>query len=97
MKVTLLRDDLLIRLDAAEDTFGETGLVRPDIAKDRPRWGTVVGAGAGRHTKRGFVPVTVDVMDRVLIPFTGGTEMKIGGKVHVVLSERDVLATEAAA
>ena len=96
MRVNLLRDDVLVRLDPLEDTFGESGLVRPDIAKDRPRWGTIVGTGPGRHTKKGFVPVTLGMLARVLIPFTGGTELKIGGKTHVVLSEQSILATDEA-
>lgn len=96
MKLNLLRTDILVRLDEVERDFGDSGLVRPDIAKDKPRWGTVVGTGPGERTKRGFLPVTLDLTDRVLVPFRGGTELTIGGRLHVMIAEAELLAVDEA-
>ncbi len=88
-------DHVLVRLDPRERTFGDSGLVRPDIAEEMPVEGTVVARGPGRWSrKRGVVkrlPMTVQAGDRVSIPWATGAELSFGGVYHRQVREDDVL------
>jgi chaperonin GroES len=87
-----------VRLDHFEAEFGDSGLVRPDIAKDMPITGEVVGVGPGVYKKRGkkhvFIPTTLKIGQRVYIPWATGVQMKYAGALHVQLSEDQILAVE---
>lgn len=86
-------DRVLVRLDPMEETFDNTGLIRPDKAKDKPKWGTVVAAGAGRITEKGFlIPMSLAVGDKVCVEWRTGHDLAIKGRDHVMVRESDVLA-----
>lgn len=91
MKLAPKGDHVLIEMDSLERDFGATGLARPDIAREMPRWGTVRGVGQGRWIKRGhrdcFLPTTVAPGQRVMIPRASGTELTIAGRRHLQIRE----------
>lgn len=88
-------DMVLVRLDQCDENFGNSVLVRPDVAKDKPKWGTVVAAGPGRHTKKNkWLPMSLVVGNRVCVPWATGHDMTIGGREHVMLHEAEILAVE---
>jgi chaperonin GroES len=92
MKVRPLADRVVVkRRDHEEKTKG--GIIIPDTAQEKPFEGTVVAAGNGKVLKNGKLrPLSVKQGDRVLIGKYAGTEVKIDGVEHVILSEDDVLA-----
>ena len=92
MKIRPLADRIVIkRLEQEEKTKG--GIFIPDTAKEKPIEGLVVAVGNGKTLKNGKVrPLEVKQGDRVLIGKYSGTEVKIDGVEHVILSEDDVLA-----
>jgi chaperonin GroES len=92
MKIRPLADRVVVkRLDQEEKTKG--GIIIPDTAKEKPVEGKVVAAGNGKVMKNGKVrPVSVKEGDRVLFGKYSGTEVKLDGVEHVILSEDDVLA-----
>ena len=92
MKVRPLHDRLIVqRLEEEEKTKG--GIIIPDTAKEKPIEGKVIAVGAGRIKKDGTkVPLGIKKGDRVLFSKYGGTEVKVGGKDLLILSERDILA-----
>jgi chaperonin GroES len=94
MKIRPLQDRVLVELDDFEDEFGASGLVRPDIALDKPRTGTVLAAGPGVPTKRGFRATTLCAGDRVYVPPARGVDLTIAGRLHVMAREfgDDVIA-----
>ncbi|HLK36533.1 MAG TPA: co-chaperone GroES [Polyangiaceae bacterium] len=92
MKIRPLADRLVVkRLEQEEKTKG--GIIIPDTAKEKPVEGKVVAAGNGKVMKNGKVrPVSVKEGDRILFGKYSGTEVKLDGVEHVILSEDDVLA-----
>ena len=87
-----LEDRILIKSIEAEKTTA-SGLVIPDTAKEKPQEGEVLAVGPGRIDDKGNrVPIDVTVGDRVIYSKYGGTEIKHGGEVYLILSARDILA-----
>ncbi|MFA5422867.1 MAG: co-chaperone GroES [Phycisphaerae bacterium] len=92
MKIKPLSDKILVqRLEAETKTAG--GIVLPDTAKEKPQRGKVVATGPGRTLEDGSVKkMQVKKGDAVLFTSYAGTEVKIGGKEHLIMTESDVLA-----
>ena len=81
---------LVKRIEAEEVTAG--GILLPDTAKEKPQEATVVRLGTGGKDEDGkAIEFTVKEGDVVLISKYGGTEVKIGGVDHLILSESDIL------
>lgn len=86
-----LGERVAIELIAKEETTS-SGIVLPDSAQEKPQEGIVVAIGSGRWTDKGRVPLELNEGDRVLFSKFGGTEVKVGGRELLVLSEHDILA-----
>ena len=87
-----LEDRVVIKQLEAE-TVTASGLVIPDMAKEKPQEGTVVAVGPGRVDDKGVrVPMDVKEGDKVIYAKYGGTEVKYQGEEYVILSARDLLA-----
>src|SRR2546426_8440772 len=69
-----------------------TGIIIPDTAKEKPQEGEVVAVGPGRFEEGKRIPLDISVGDKVIYSKYGGTEIKVDGVEHLVLSARDVLA-----
>ncbi len=69
-----------------------SGIVIPDTAKEKPQEGKVLAVGPGRYEEGKLIPLDVKVGDTVIYSKYGGTEVKVGGKEMLILSERDILA-----
>ena len=92
MKIRPLHDRLIVkRLEEEEKTRG--GIIIPDTAKEKPIEGKVIAVGEGRISKEGKkIPMEIKKGDRILFAKYGGTEVKIDGDEHLMMSEEDVLA-----
>src|SRR2546426_1759939 len=87
-------EDRIVVKPSEEEEMTASGLVIPDTAKERPQEGEVIAVGPGRFNEDGDerVPMDVKVGDKVIYSKYGGTEVKIKGDDHPILSARDVLA-----
>src|SRR5918996_3747708 len=85
-------DDRVVVKPGEEEETTVSGIVIPDTSKEKPQEGDVVAVGPGRFEDGARVPMDVKVGDRILYSKYGGTEVKIGGVEHLVLSARDILA-----
>ncbi|MHC4132854.1 MAG: co-chaperone GroES [Planctomycetota bacterium] len=92
MKVQPLADNVLIeRLEAETKTSG--GIVLPDTAKEKPQRGKVINVGKGKILEDGTVrKMQLKKGDLVLFRSYAGTDLKIGDKEYLMMSESDVLA-----
>ena len=92
MKIRPLADRIVVkRLQQEEKTKG--GIIIPDTAKEKPVEAEVIAVGNGKLQKNGKVrPLEVKPGDKILIGKYSGTEVKLDGVDHVILSEDDVLA-----
>lgn len=87
-----LGDRVIIRVLEKEEKT-KSGIFLPDTAKEKPSEGEVIAVGAGKVYDNGQrVAPEVAVGDKVLFSKYAGTEVKIDGVDHLVISERDILA-----
>lgn len=70
----------------AEDSVTASGLVIPDTAKEKGQKGEVVAVGDDEEM------IKVKVGDRVLFAKYAGTELSLGGAVHLLIENADLLA-----
>jgi chaperonin GroES len=69
------------------------GLFIPDNAKEKPLEAVVISVGSGKLLDNGTIQaLTVKPGDKILIGKYTGSEVKLDGKDHIILSEDDVLA-----
>lgn len=80
---------LVKRVEAEEVASG--GIIIPDTAKEKPQEAKVVALGIGKDDDGKDVSFTVKEGDTVLIGKYGGTDVKIDGEEHLIVSESDVL------
>lgn len=79
------------RSEAEKKTAG--GIVLPDRAKEKPREGIVIAVGSGRLLENGDItPLEVKKDDRILFDAHAGSEIKLGDKEYLILSEEEILA-----
>ena len=91
MNVRPLQDRLLVRR-VEEETKTKGGLFIPDAAKERPLEGHVIAVGAGKRLDDGtLVALDVKAGDRILFGKYAGTEIRLDGIDHIILSEDEVL------
>lgn len=91
MKIRPLRDKILVkRLEGEEKSKG--GIIIPDSAKEKPMEGLVVAIGTGKLNDEGkVIPLVVKVGDKILFAKYSGTEIKIEGDDHLVITEEEIL------
>lgn len=87
-----LGDRVIIKIvEKLEKT--QSGIYLPDTAKEKPSEGEIVAVGNGKVYDNGQrVALEVKVGDKVMFSKYAGTELKIDGVDHLILSERDILA-----
>jgi chaperonin GroES len=92
MKIRPLADRIVVkRLAQEEKSLG--GIIIPDTAKEKPTHATVVAVGNGKLLKNGKLrPLSVKEGDRVVLGKYSGTEVKLDGEEHVIVSEDEILA-----
>ena len=92
LNIRPLHDRLILkRLTEEEKTKG--GIIIPDSAKEKPQEGEVLAVGNGKVLEDGkYIPLDVNVGDRVLFSKYAGTEIKLEGQEYLIMREEDVLA-----
>ena len=87
-------DRILVEPIVEKENKGKkSGIIIPDIAKEKPMESRVVALGTGKTGDDGKkVPFDVKKGDRVLVSRYGGTEIKLDGKEYKILNGDDILA-----
>jgi chaperonin GroES len=91
MDLEPLGDRVIVEPSEGEEKTA-SGIVIPDTAKEKPQEGKVLAVGPGRYEEGKLIPLEVKSGDMVIYSKYGGTEVKVGGKEYLILSERDILA-----
>jgi len=90
MKIRPLQDRIVVkRIEEKEKSKG--GIIIPDVAKEKPDEGRVVAVGKGKFEHGQLVHLDVKVNDRVLFGRYAGTEIRIDGEEHLLLTGNDIL------
>lgn len=91
MTIKPLHDKVLLKRTGEEEKT-KGGIIIPDSAKEKPQEGQIVAVGQGKRMEDGkVIPLQVKQGDRVLFAKYSGTEVKVGGEEHIILSEDDLL------
>jgi chaperonin GroES len=92
MKLRPLHDNILVKR-LAEESKSKGGIIIPDTAKEKPSEGKVVAVGTGKILESGKkMAPSIKVGDKVLFAKYSGSEIKIGGEEHIIMTEDDILA-----
>ncbi|MBR2467617.1 MAG: co-chaperone GroES [Clostridia bacterium] len=89
MKLKPLFDKILL---IEEERAQETGIVLPDIAKDKPNIATVVEVGTGGEIDGAKIELIVKKNDKVLFNKYATNEFKIENKTYLLIKQADILA-----
>lgn len=90
MKIKPLHDKVLVKRISSEETT-KGGIIIPDSAKEKPMEGQIVAIGNGKLIDGKVTPLQVKTGDRVLFAKYAGTEVKLDGQEHLILSEDEIL------
>ncbi len=92
LKLRPLGDRVLVKR-IEQETQLPSGLVLPETAKDKPQIGEVLAVGPGTRTDDGkYLPLEVQVGQKVAFPKYAGTELRLNGDEYLLLRESDLLA-----
>ena len=85
-------DNIVIKQEETEDKMYGS-IVIPDMGKEMPHVGVIVGIGPGRYNHNGtFIPTTFKVGDKVILPKIGPVRVEYDGVEYLVTSENNILA-----
>lgn len=91
MKIRPLQDRVIVKR-VAEEERTKGGILIPDTAKEKPMEGEVIAVGHGKILENGTkLTPEVKAGDRILFGKYAGTEVKIDGVEHLILTEGDIL------
>lgn len=78
-------------IEEGESMYGS--IIVPDMGKERPEIGTVVGTGPGRTSEFGaFIPTIAEKGDVVIVPKIGTIKVDYEGKEYYIVQDREILA-----
>lgn len=86
-----LHDRILVRRVQEQETTS-SGIIIPDIAKEKPEEGEVLAVGKGKITDDGKVlPLDVTPGNRILFGKYAGTDIVFDGEEYLIMREDEVL------
>lgn len=89
-KIEPLFDRILVKKDEAEQQT-KGGIMLPEN-QTKTHNGTVVAIGSGARNKAGgFYAPVLKVGDKVMLPEYGGNKVDLGGDVHYIYRESDII------
>lgn len=92
MNLKPLHDKILVRRAEAESVTAG-GIIVPENAKRKTRYGKVLATGTGRVLENGEVrPLDVKVGDTVYFRGINGEEIQVDGEILVMLREDEIEA-----
>jgi chaperonin GroES len=83
-KVIPLEDRVLVKVIKEEEKT-PTGIILPDVAKEKPQIAEVIEVGEDETIK-------VKKGDKIIFAKYSGTEIKVDGEDYLILSKADILA-----
>jgi len=91
MKLRPLSDRVIVKQSQAENKTA-SGIVLPDMAKEKPTKGKVVAVGPGKLDEKGKpMDIGLRAGDTVYYGKYSGTDVEVDGEKFVILRETDVL------
>lgn len=92
MNLEALFDAVIVKPQESEETtYGN--IIVPDLGKEKNETAVVVAVGPGKYSVTGnFIPSTIKVGDKVVLPTMGFTKFPFDGDDYYVGPESQILA-----
>lgn len=92
MNLEALFDAVIVKPQESEETtYGN--IIVPDLGKEKNETALVVAVGPGKYSVTGqFIPTSVKVGDKVVLPTMGFTKFPFDGEDYYVGPETQILA-----
>jgi chaperonin GroES len=92
MKLQAVFNSIIVKPQTQEETtYGN--IIVPDLGKEKNLVGTIVSVGPGYHCATGeFVPTTLKVGQKVILPQMGPTKIEFDGEEYFGTAENQVIA-----
>jgi chaperonin GroES len=92
MNLEALFDAVIVKPQESEETtYGN--IIVPDLGKEKNETAIVIAVGPGKYSVTGnFIPSTVKVGDKVVLPTMGFTKFPFNGEDYYVGPESQILA-----
>ena len=87
MKLRPVEDNVVVKLNTADNEKTIGGIIIPDTAKEKPQIAEVIAVGNDEDLQK-----IVRVGDKVLFGKYAGTEIEFEGEKLLILSKSDLLA-----
>jgi len=93
MKLEPMYDKIVVKQDKANEKIGNTRIIAPESAKEKPRKGEVIAVGPGLLLQDGtLAEMPLSVGDKVFFTSYGGSEIEVDGEKLLFMSANDVLS-----
>lgn len=70
-----------------------SGIVLPDVAKEKPQVGEIMAVGPGTLNDDGkTIPMVVKTGQKVIYKKWGGNEIKVGTEEWLLIEQKDIMA-----
>lgn len=89
MKIKPLFDRILL---IEEEQTNDTGIILPDIAKDKPNCAIVIDVGTGGKLDGDEINIIVKPGDKVLFNKYAANEFKVENQTYLLIKQADILA-----
>ena len=87
------KEDRIVVLPDDAKTMTPSGLIIPQMAREKPIMGSIIAIGDGKMSALGdLMPVRLSVGQHVLYHKAAGTPIEVGERTYLIMMERDVLA-----
>jgi|TARA_R110001599_G_C12009653_1_gene637883 chaperonin GroES len=92
MELEALFNAVIVKpIESEETTVGN--IIVPDLGKEKNETGIIVSVGPGQSTLTGdFIPTTLEVGEKVVLPTQGFTKLPYNGEEYYVGPENQILA-----
>jgi len=92
MELEALFNAVIVKpIESEKTTVGN--IIVPDLGKEKNETGIVVSVGPGQSTLTGdFIPTTLEVGEKVVLPTQGFTKLPYNGEEYYVGPENQILA-----
>jgi chaperonin GroES len=92
MELEALFNAVIVKpIESEETTVGN--IIVPDLGKEKNEMGIIVSVGPGQSTLTGdFIPTTLEVGEKVILPTQGFTKLPYNGEEYYVGPENQILA-----
>ncbi len=85
-------DRVLVEAIETDRSFADGQLLLPETNKDLPMYGVVVGVGPGLFEDGKYIPMNLEVGDRIFFGKFSAAQVTLDKKSLLVIKESEVLA-----